>query len=173
MEIRSCKSSTHDESKISIHVSDVSDVSAALRRLAFLPDTCIRRRVRRVSQRVMHVIRMKRLIHEKYNTRAKRANVLKALSRLAFCISTCAGHVLHVLNTLHMPHMSHMSQALRRLAFLRDMCLGHMSHMSRVCYLQKHVLHVRHVRKALRRLAFLYRTCVRQRAACATHAELH
>ena len=47
--------------------------------------THVRRRVRRV----MRVIRMKRLIHEKYNTRAKRANVLKALSRLAFLHSTC------------------------------------------------------------------------------------
>ena len=42
MEIWSCKSSAQDESKISIHVSDVSDVSSALRRLTFLPDTCLR-----------------------------------------------------------------------------------------------------------------------------------
>ena len=43
---------------------------------------------------------MKILIHEKYITCAKRANVLKALRCLAFCVSTCAGHVLYVLNAM-------------------------------------------------------------------------
>ena len=94
MEIWSCKSSTRDESKISQHVSDVS---AALRRLAFLPDTCQATCQPTCHACAAHVIHMKRLIHEKYNTRAKRANVLKALNRLAFCISTCVRHVQHVL----------------------------------------------------------------------------
>ena len=39
-EILRGKSSTPHESKISLYVSDVSDVSSALNRLAFLPDTC-------------------------------------------------------------------------------------------------------------------------------------
>ena len=125
MEIWSYKSSRRDESKISIYMSDVSDVSDALRRLAFLHDMC--QATCQTCQPTCHaceahVMRKKRLIHEIYNT----------------CVPMCP----------------HMSQALRRLTFLRDMCL------------KPHVPHVPHVPRCIRDKCATHE----KRKACATHA---
>ena len=194
------KSSAHDESKISIYVSDVSDVSSVLRRLAFLPDTCQPTcQPCRSYETIAHHIKNQQHMSDM-------SDMSSALSRLAFLHDMCLRYMSDMSATrstrrnsrplvpsFQSPRgflkgepqwvlerrgsaVSHMSQALRRLAFLRDMCLksraAHVPHVPRGIRANArrmknniHMPHMSHMSQPLPRLAFLRDMCLRQHVA--------
>ena len=120
MEIWSCKSSTHDESKISIYMSHMSHMSQALSRLTFLRDMCL-------MPHAAHVpgdIYAKCATHEKHNTHATHvAHVVGLTPPRFFARHVSRAHVAHVARVLFINMCPHVSQAMSRLTFLGDTCL--------------------------------------------------
>ena len=174
MEIWSCKSSAHDESKISKHVSHVSHVSRALSRLAFLRDTCIMRCVACVASSV----RDKCENTKSYIYMSHMSHVSPALRRLTFlrdmCLKPHAAHVPHVPRDRRVKHIfcnDPPKVYKQSQTYSVTNPRGGSSRGNRSSPLKGAEAPLSHMSQPLPRLAFLRDTCIRQRVACVAHAE--